>query len=115
VIRQEVIKRTQERVVLNLQVRQVPVTFASADDGSELLWMNTKVPEFGRTHPAEPFAELLGLSADEIDPRVPNEEVSLGVPFTIIPLKRSPLFGTPNSAGSATRGSVTGNSPTACA
>jgi trans-2,3-dihydro-3-hydroxyanthranilate isomerase len=87
VIRQEVIKRPQERVVLNLPVGQVPVTFASAEDGSELLWMHTKVPEFGRTHPPEPLAELLGLAADEIDTRVPIEEVSLGVPFTIIPLK----------------------------
>jgi trans-2,3-dihydro-3-hydroxyanthranilate isomerase len=87
VIRHEVIKQFQERVVLNLQVGQVPVTFATAGDGSELLWMHTKVPEFGRTHPPEPLAELLGLSADEIDTRVPIEEVSLGVPFTIIPLK----------------------------
>jgi trans-2,3-dihydro-3-hydroxyanthranilate isomerase len=87
VILHEVSKQFQERVVLNLQVGQVPVTVAAAEDGSEVLWMHTTVPEFGRTHPAEPLAELLGLSADEIDPRVPIEEVSLGVPFTIIPLK----------------------------
>lgn len=87
VIRHEISKRGEERIILNLQVGQVPVTFVPAGDGSVLPWMHTKVPEFGRTHPPEPLAELLGLTVDDIETRVPIEEVSLGVPFTIIPLK----------------------------
>jgi trans-2,3-dihydro-3-hydroxyanthranilate isomerase len=87
VIQRELLKDRPESVILNLQVGQVPVTFASADDGPEVLWMHTRVPQFGRSHPPEPLAELLGLSVDEIDARSPIEEVSLGVPFTIIPIK----------------------------
>jgi trans-2,3-dihydro-3-hydroxyanthranilate isomerase len=87
VIRQEIIRRPQEKVVLNLPVGQVPVTFAPSEDGGELLWMHTRVPEFGPAHPAEPLADLLGLSLDDIDARSPIQEVSLGVPFTIIPLR----------------------------
>jgi len=74
----------KERVILNLQIGQVPVTF---DEANDVLWMKQRAPEFGRVLDARPVAEALGLSLDDIDPSWPIEEVSTGLPQIIIPLK----------------------------
>ena len=44
-------------------------------------------PEFGKPHPAETLAAILGLPVADIDERFPVQEVSTGLPFFIVPLK----------------------------
>jgi trans-2,3-dihydro-3-hydroxyanthranilate isomerase len=83
-IREKMIKRRVDRVLLNLKVGQIPVTFTK---GSKLVWMRQRTPEFGRRFGTEGAARVLGLEGDDIDDRWPVEEVSTGLPFVIIPLR----------------------------
>lgn len=83
-IREKVIKRKVDQVVLNLKVGQIPVTFAKR---SELAWMRQRPPEFGRKFDPVDVAKVLGLARSDIDDRWPCEEVSTGLPFIIVPLR----------------------------
>ncbi len=89
VIRNEIVKKGTNRIVLRLGVGDVPVTFA--EDG--LVWMRQPRPEFGRTYDPSPIAKMLSLRADEIDGSFPILEVSTGVPFLIIPLRSRKSLG----------------------
>lgn len=83
IIRENILQGQAEQLVLNLKVGQIPVTFSL--DGTS--WMRQIQPSFGRQHPAESLAAVLGIELSEIDERFPVEEVSTGLPFFIVPLK----------------------------
>jgi len=83
IIRNEILKGNAEKVVLNLKVGQIPVTFS--EDG--YCWMKQVEPVFGQQHSPKTIAPILGLDAAEMDERFPIEEVSTGLPFFIVPLK----------------------------
>jgi trans-2,3-dihydro-3-hydroxyanthranilate isomerase len=87
VIRQNIAEGTINKVVLNLKVGQIPVTFEKDREGQEILWMKQIPPIFGKIFDAEQVSEVLGLDANEIDSKFPIQEVSTGVPFVIVPLK----------------------------
>jgi trans-2,3-dihydro-3-hydroxyanthranilate isomerase len=78
---------TAERVVLNLKIGRVPVRFAPEPDGRQLLWMSTPYPQFGASYDAAAVASVVGLEVTDVDDRYPIEDVSLGVPFTFLPLR----------------------------
>jgi trans-2,3-dihydro-3-hydroxyanthranilate isomerase len=82
VIQQEIIGQPVERVILNLGVGPIPVTF----DSEGILWMRQIEPEFGRVLETSQLAPVLGLSADDFDSRFPIEEVSTGLPHILVPL-----------------------------
>jgi len=84
VIGQEVIGKPVEKVVLNLKVGQIPVTFSP--DG--VLWMRQKEPTFGRTFDPQTISNILSIEPEAIDDRFPIEEVSTGLPFIIVPLRK---------------------------
>jgi trans-2,3-dihydro-3-hydroxyanthranilate isomerase len=83
VIQHEVIKKPVEKVVLNLKVGQIPVTFGREG----ILWMRQKEPTFGRTFDAEELSRILSIDTQAIDDRYPIQEVSTGLPFIIVPLR----------------------------
>lgn len=86
IIQKHIIQRDVEKVVLNLKVGQIPVSFPAA--GSEgPLWMRQPEPTFGPTLDAEPIARVLGLDESEIDGDWPIDQVSTGLPTIIVPLK----------------------------
>ncbi|HZD12833.1 MAG TPA: PhzF family phenazine biosynthesis protein, partial [Candidatus Binatus sp.] len=87
VIRRDILKNRGDKVVLNLKVGQIPVAFERDKQGVETLWMTQKPPIFGQTFQPERVSKVLGLSIEDIDSRFPVQEVSTGVPFTIVPLK----------------------------
>jgi trans-2,3-dihydro-3-hydroxyanthranilate isomerase len=89
VIRHEIeaaldVARLADRVVLNLKVGQVPVTFNP--DGYS--WMRQVQPAFGPVHEAGAIAPILGLPVDALEETLPVQEVWTGLPFFIVPLKR---------------------------
>ncbi|MES1025564.1 PhzF family phenazine biosynthesis protein [Gloeocapsa sp. BRSZ] len=77
-----------EQIILNLQVGQIPVTLHYLDESIEELWMQQKQPTFHQTFTAETLAPVLNLDLDEMDSRYPIQEVSTGIPFIIVPLKK---------------------------
>lgn len=87
VIRQNIVEGTINKVVLNLKVGQIPVTFEKDREGQEILWMKQIPPIFGKIFDAEQVSEVLGLDVNEIDSKFSIQEVSTGIPFVIVPLK----------------------------
>jgi trans-2,3-dihydro-3-hydroxyanthranilate isomerase len=83
VIRNEIARDVVDRIVLNLKVAQIPVTFGN--DG--IAWMRQIEPTFGKQFSMKMLAPMLGLELDEIDARFPIEEVSTGLPHILVPLK----------------------------
>jgi trans-2,3-dihydro-3-hydroxyanthranilate isomerase len=69
-------------VNLNLKAGQIPVTLTDA-----VWWMKHNQPQFGKNMAVELLANVLGLNANDIDERFPIQEVTTGLPFTIVPLK----------------------------
>ncbi|MEG4233402.1 PhzF family phenazine biosynthesis protein [Microcoleus sp. Pol11C3] len=87
VLQQEIIREKVDRVILNLAVGQIPVTFNYHNESADILWMRQNPPSFGQVLSAERLANVLNLEPDEIDTNFPIQEVSTGVPFIIVPLK----------------------------
>jgi len=87
VIQQEILKTKVERVVLNLGVGQIPVTFEYIGDKVDILWMKQKAPKFGQSYDREQIAKLIRIESSAIDERFPIQEVSTGFFSLIVPLK----------------------------
>ena len=83
IIRKEILGEKADAITLNLKVGKIPVIFGA--DG--YYWMKQIEPEFGKRHPSEALASILGISQSDIDDRFPVQEVSTGLPFFIVPLK----------------------------
>lgn len=87
ILQQAVIQQSVSIVKLNLTVGQIPVTLNYTDRCIDVLWMRQNTPKFGQRFNSDTIAPVLGLSSDQIDDRIPIEEVSTGLPFIIVPLK----------------------------
>ena len=82
ILRTAVAPSIGESLTLNLQVGQIPVTFSN-----QVYWMKQIEPVFGQQIDPSRIAPVLGLSADDIVPQFPVEQVSTGLPFIIVPVK----------------------------
>jgi trans-2,3-dihydro-3-hydroxyanthranilate isomerase len=88
VIQQEIIREPAQKVVLNLQVGQIPVTISyTKKNVVDVLWMKQIKPAFGQIFDVELISQILSLDAEKIDQNFPVQDVSTGVPFIIVPLK----------------------------
>ena len=86
IIKHEIIKKDVDKVILNLKVGQIPVTFTNKDK-AQILWMKQIQPTFGAIFDEEKMAQVLNLDVNDIDARFSIQEVSTGLPFIIVPLK----------------------------
>jgi trans-2,3-dihydro-3-hydroxyanthranilate isomerase len=87
VLQQEIVREKVDRIILNLAVGQIPVTFNYRRESPDVLWMQQNSPTFDLNLSAETLASVLNLEVSEIDSRFPIQEVSTGIPFIIVPLK----------------------------
>ena len=87
VIQQEIIKEPVEKIILNLKVGQIPVTFNYTGTEKNVLRMKQIEPTFGQVIEPEQISEVLGINTRDIDERFPVQEVSTGMFFIIVPLK----------------------------
>ena len=87
IVRSQIIRKPAKKVVLNMRVGQIPVTFSYRGGSPDVLWMRQKRPTFGKTFDRGRIARILGLGAPDLDQRFPVGLVSTGVPFVIVPLK----------------------------
>jgi trans-2,3-dihydro-3-hydroxyanthranilate isomerase len=87
VIRHDIIGRPVGKVLLNLKVGQIPVTFEKDNTGEEMLWMKQISPTFGEMFDAASVSQALSLDVKDVDSRFPIQQVSTGIPFIIVPLK----------------------------
>lgn len=86
IIRHEIANDLTSRVILNLKVGPIPVTFHEEQNGT-IGWMKQAKPEFGKNIDANLIADVLRLRPSEIDEHFPLEEVSTSLPHIIVPLK----------------------------
>lgn len=76
-----------KEIGLDLNVGRVPVTFQEIPGQPVFGEMTQLDPEFGARHDREAVAHASGLDHGDIDPSLPIQTVSTGVPFTIVPLR----------------------------
>ncbi|HAK59405.1 MAG TPA: phenazine biosynthesis protein [Nitrospiraceae bacterium] len=87
VIQKEIIRASVERIVLNLEIGQIPVSLTYNGLMIERLTMKQNEPVFLKTVDKKAASDALGISESDIDVRFPVQEVSTGLPFIIVPLK----------------------------
>lgn len=75
------------KIVLELNVGKVPVTFEQGGDEETFGEMTQVDPTFGMQHDRQAVAHATGVPAENFDESLPIQTVSTGVPFTIAPLK----------------------------
>jgi trans-2,3-dihydro-3-hydroxyanthranilate isomerase len=73
--------------VQHLNVGTIPVRFDDPPGEPVFGEMRQADPEFGAIHEPAKIAQATGIPAGDIDPQLPIQTVSTGVPFTILPLR----------------------------
>jgi len=86
VIQKMLVGEPVEKLVLNLKVGKIPVTWEKSEV-EELLWMQQNPPTFMQTFSANVLADILNLRESDIESGFPIQEVSTGIPFILVPLK----------------------------
>jgi trans-2,3-dihydro-3-hydroxyanthranilate isomerase len=74
-------------ITMELNAGKIPVRFEDIAGQPSFGEMTQIDPQFGNQHDREAIVRVIGLSDGDIDPSVPIETVSTGVPFTIVPLR----------------------------
>lgn len=74
-------------VALHLNVGKIPVRFEETPGQPVFGEMTQAEPKFGPMHDREAVVRAAGLRDGDIDPSLPIQTVSTGVPFTIVPLR----------------------------
>jgi trans-2,3-dihydro-3-hydroxyanthranilate isomerase len=76
-----------QEIALELNVGRVPVRFEESA-GKPVFGEMTQVdPKFGPIHDREAVVRAAGLRDGDVDPSLPIQTVSTGVPFTVVPLR----------------------------
>jgi trans-2,3-dihydro-3-hydroxyanthranilate isomerase len=74
-------------IVLELTAGRTPVRFEARPGEPPFAEMTQRDPVFGRRHDRRAVASALGLREEDLDPALPVETVSTGLPFAIVPLR----------------------------
>ena len=75
------------QIRLDLNVGTIPVEFNESPGQPAFGEMTQTDPIFGQVHDRQKIAEVTGIPLEDIDPEVPIQTVSTGVPFTILPIR----------------------------
>jgi trans-2,3-dihydro-3-hydroxyanthranilate isomerase len=74
-------------ITLDLNAGKVPVRFEEIPGEPVFGEMTQLDPKFGPRHDREAVVRAAGLRDGDVDPSLPIETISTGVPFTIVPLR----------------------------
>ena len=74
-------------IKLDLNVGTIPVSFEDSTGRPTFAEMTQSDPVFGQIHDRAEIAEVTGILLEDIDPELPIQTVSTGVPFTVLPLR----------------------------
>lgn len=74
-------------VVLELNVGKVPIRFEDVSGKPAFGEMTQMEPKFGPAHDRETVVRATSLRDGDIDPSLPVQTVSTGLPFTVVPLR----------------------------
>jgi trans-2,3-dihydro-3-hydroxyanthranilate isomerase len=81
--------RGAAEITLSLKAGAITVRFDApqADEPGVFGTMRQLDPVFGAIHSREEVARAIGMSVDDLDPLLPVQTVSTGMPFCIVPLR----------------------------
>ncbi len=86
--------RGAETITLDLRVGPIPINFPAQQQGQGVYGaMRQNDPTFGTIHEPGAIAQAIGLSLDDLDPALPIQTVSTGLPFCIVPLRSLEVAG----------------------
>ena len=74
-------------IALELNVGRVPVRFTDQPGQPTFGEMTQVNPKFGTVQDRETVVRVVGLRDGDIDPSLPIQTVSTGLPFTVVPLR----------------------------
>ncbi len=74
-------------IVLDLNAGKVPVRFEQQSGHPAFGEMTQVNPEFGPRHDRETVVRASGLRDGDLDPSLPIQTVSTGLPFTVVPVR----------------------------
>jgi trans-2,3-dihydro-3-hydroxyanthranilate isomerase len=74
-------------IKLDLNVGTIPVRFENTPGQPVFGEMTQADPVFGEVHDRRKIADVTGIPLEDIDPELPIQTVSTGVPFTVLPLR----------------------------
>ena len=84
----------QQNITLDLRGGLIPIAFAPGRDQRGVFGtMRQNNPTFGAVHDREAIARALGLIVEDLDPDLPVQTVSTGMPFCIVPLRSLEVSG----------------------
>jgi len=73
-------------LIIDLKAGKIPVAFR--DDATGAFGEMTQLdPIFGKTHDRTQVAQLIGLHPDDLEPDLPIQTISTGLPFVIVPIR----------------------------
>ncbi len=85
VINEFILKNKLTQITLRLKAGDIPVSF----NDNPILFMKQNQPEFGdENYKLEDFAQLFYLKLSDFDDKYPINDVSTGLRFIIVPLKK---------------------------
>ena len=79
--------RGVDAVTLDLPVGQIPLEFRREGGRLQYGEMRQNDPTFGKVHDPEAVAKALGITVADLDPSVPIQTVSTGMPFAMVPFR----------------------------
>jgi trans-2,3-dihydro-3-hydroxyanthranilate isomerase len=79
--------RGVDAIALDLPVGKIPLEFRREGGRLQYGEMRQRDPEFGHVHDPEPVARALGIDIGDLDPSVPIQTVSTGMPFAMVPIR----------------------------
>lgn len=75
------------QIRLGLNVGTIPVQFTETPGQPTFGEMTQTDPIFGQVHDRQTIAEVTGIPVEDIEPELPIQTVSTGVPFTVLPIR----------------------------
>jgi len=87
--------RGSESITLGLNAGAITVRFEQPHPGETGVFgtMRQLNPIFGTVHAREQVAQAIGVPLDDVDPNLPIQTVSTGLPFCIVPLRSLEAIG----------------------
>jgi trans-2,3-dihydro-3-hydroxyanthranilate isomerase len=86
VIRKDIAGDNEDKIRLNLKAGQIPVTVDPIE--KSILWMKQNEPDFINTYSKTEISDIIETDENEIDEHFPIQNVSTGIPFIMVPLKK---------------------------
>lgn len=88
VIAKFLLNKVSDALILELPIGDIPIRILDPNDlDNSIFYMRQTQPVFRECFTHEEIASELGIPLDDLDPSVPVQEITTGLPYIIVPLK----------------------------